>query len=84
MKTIILFLFHICLWSQATKWTTEEKEDFVKGCFKSAKKKMQEEQAVTYCNCMLEKVIETYPTPKDVNNLTPEEAKKMAFQCLDR
>lgn len=65
------------------KWPKEEKEAFIKSCIKNAKTNMTDEDAKAYCDCMLEKVIEKYPTPEQATKLSTEEAQKMAVKCLE-
>jgi hypothetical protein len=68
--------------SKTVGWPKQEKDAFMQNCVQNAMPKMKEEQAKEYCTCMLNKVTDKYPLPKDVAKMTAEEIKNMAFECL--
>ena len=69
------------------KWTKEYRDNFINSCIASAKDGIGEEKAASYCECMLFRLQNMYPTTEEVDKLTAEdlakpELQKMARSCL--
>jgi hypothetical protein len=73
--------------TRESKWTGADRSEFITECVNSAKSGMSEDSAKYYCYCMLTKVEEAYPDPKDIGELdeealdTPEWVAKIE-KCL--
>lgn len=65
------------------EWTQVEKDNFISGCVETAKINLEEKVAVQHCNCILEKIIEKYSTPKKSLNLNEEEVQILYESCLE-
>jgi len=83
MKLIITInlIFNLLPFYQQN-WTKKEKDAFVVSCIKNTNNSMENSIAKEYCLCMLEKVIETYPTPQEATKLTAKQAQIMAYECI--
>lgn len=62
-------------------WTKEQKDKFLDSCIGRAGAN-SEINAEEYCGCMLDKVIEKYPDPKDVNKVDEKWMQEEAAKCL--
>ena len=86
MKIFLLLLFSMVLiFSCKRKWTEKDKSEFVSACYATAVKdsNIGERNAKTYCNCLLEKVIEKYPDASDVQYIKYDPAiVSIAKNCL--
>lgn len=63
-------------------WSQEEKNAFMQNCIKNASQNLDVDSANNYCSCMLEKIIEEYPTPEEATLLTTDKVKQMTKTCL--
>lgn len=63
-------------------WSEREKKDFVKGCLKRNNGKISEERAREACNCMLNKMMDRYPTMVASQKIDLKELKEVAISCL--
>ena len=67
--------------SKADTWTKEQKTEWTNNCKTFMKTNGVEEQnAVDYCDCMLEKTSENY-TPEEAVNITEDEERKLWESC---
>ena len=66
---------------QSKEWSDEDKTKFVSGCVKSNKGAVSEEKANELCNCMLDQMVEKYPTMVESQAMKPEEIREMALSC---
>ena len=64
MKRIsTLFLSVSVLFSCKNGWSDQDRKQFVGGCVNGAIKSMKPEKANAYCQCMLQKIQQRYPSP---------------------
>ncbi|MEM6723335.1 MAG: hypothetical protein AAF598_04810 [Bacteroidota bacterium] len=63
------------------KWDNPAKEGFLSSCINAAKEGMTEEEANSYCNCMLPKIIPICPDPTKCEP-DREIISKFADSCL--
>lgn len=67
--------------SKAT-WSSEQKDAFFEMCYNGTASQFEPDVAENYCNCMLEKIMEKYPDPESIDDITMEEMHSYAFGCL--
>ena len=80
----IILLFG-CLFSSSCdrKWTEKDKSEFVGGCMSRQAGELGAEKAKSYCQCLLEKVVQKYPNAYDAPYIKYDTAlKKLATDCL--
>jgi len=69
-------------------WSSKDRSDFLTNCVASAKDGIGAEKAKTYCECMLFKIEQRYPSSDDAAKLTAEDLQTPAWKiiakgCLD-
>jgi hypothetical protein len=63
-------------------WTAKDREGFLGGCIGASRKDMLEEEARSYCLCMLQKVENRYPNANDAKYLRQDTAVySMGLAC---
>lgn len=69
-----------------TKWTEKIKSEFLQGCIGNIPiSGMSNENAQDYCSCVLEKTMENYPEPEDINGQLPWDfVVKTGVDCAER
>jgi hypothetical protein len=83
MRKYALLLFALSLFSCKRKWTDKDKSDFYSGCLSSAQKNSDITNPKTYCNCLLQKVVEKYPNANDAKYIRYDTTvKQLAKDCL--
>ncbi len=81
---VLLSLFiYSCGESKTKGWTQQEKDKFVAGCVKSNKGSLSEKKANEICNCMLDKMVATYPTMVESQEMESEDIREMAIECRE-
>jgi hypothetical protein len=63
------------------KWSDAEKSAFVDNCIPGASEN-PDIDAEGYCNCMLDKVMDKYPSAADVEDMSISEMMEMAEGCI--
>lgn len=63
-------------------WSSADRTAFIRECTDAATDDMGASQASSYCTCMEEKLEKMYPTANDANNMTEEDMKALAPDCL--
>ena len=61
-------------------WTTPEREYFIEACLKELT--WSKDSSTRYCNCMLQKIENLYPSAAASDKLSDEEALAMAKDCI--
>lgn len=77
----LISLFSVVSCGEKSKWTAEEKKEFLENCNEELSLS-PELDGETYCNCMLEKIMKKYPTPKEAEKITMVETLEWAQDCL--
>lgn len=62
-------------------WSDEQVDQFMETCVKRASENA-DINAEEYCGCMMDKVKEKYPNPKDAGQMDMEWMQKEAAKCL--
>ena len=67
--------------SKSGSWSKEEKDKWTTNCMKFMNdRKVDQKDAVGFCDCMLKKTSEKY-TPEEAVKITPSEEQKLWQQC---
>jgi hypothetical protein len=86
MKNIYLVLVFISGFvSCKSKWTEENKMEFVSGCLSAATrdKNIGDSLAAPYCACLVEKIVKKYPNAADAKYIKYDTtAKALSRDCL--
>ncbi|MBU3024053.1 hypothetical protein [Zobellia galactanivorans] len=83
VKGFVLLLFVILgISCQETKgWSEDDKNGFLKGCIGANNGKVSEEKANELCSCILDKMMENYPTMIESQKMGVEDIKALAETC---
>ncbi|MDW3192448.1 MAG: hypothetical protein R8G66_08785 [Cytophagales bacterium] len=65
-----------------TKWTLEERENFIRECVAKAEKGLGTNKSRQYCHCMLFEVENKYPTASSADQMTHDDARPLAVECM--
>jgi hypothetical protein len=64
-------------------WSSEEKEIFMNSCSETRESMGDnKEDAITYCDCMMQKIQSRYPDVNKTGNIPNEEMTAMAQECI--
>lgn len=82
-KLVLIVVASLLIYScgQSKGWSKENKEKFIKGCVNSSKRAVSEEKANEICNCLLNKMMEKYPTMKESQVMSVDEIREMGASC---
>ena len=81
---LIMLLFFIYSCGESKKgWSQDEKDKFVAGCVKSNKGAVSDEKAKEFCTCMLDRMVEKYPTMAESQTMDVEEMREIALACKE-
>jgi hypothetical protein len=64
-------------------WGKKDAFDFLAQCEKNAKKKMDDQKAVVYCECVLANMKLKYPNAADAEKIEVSDMLKLAKDCMD-
>jgi len=65
--------------SSASKWTTEDDNEFLAGCVDQAKSRYSEDTAYSYCKCVLAKIKKDIPTADSAEVVLKDSTKVAAY-----
>jgi hypothetical protein len=68
--------------TKQNNWPASEVNAFTSNCVTEASGGMERAKAVSYCNCMLEKMQELYPDVKDAARVTDADMETASFKAL--
>ena len=69
--------------STGTGWTSADRAQWMKVCADPLKESMGEEKATNYCDCVLGKIQQKYPTFDKANTMgTEQEGMDMGKECI--
>lgn len=74
-----LFILNSC--GGKKKWPDADQKAFMDSCVPGAAENPSID-ANKYCNCMLEKIMDKYPNPKDAEKMTMADMMSDAEKCL--
>ena len=66
----------------AKKWSDEDRKAFTENCVSSAAMNMDSSVAKSYCDCMLNKMMDKYPVADSAMNITMDQMMTMAQDCM--
>lgn len=86
MKQIIFVLLLntltlACSQKKDIKWSAKDQKDFTESCIENAKSGIGEENAIKYCDCMMEKMMKKYPDINDAEKISMGETMELANEC---
>ncbi|HET8963866.1 MAG TPA: hypothetical protein VFM99_08210 [Chitinophagales bacterium] len=76
----ILFVFSSC--KQQVSWSAEQQNAFYEICYVGTVNNFDTIIAEAYCKCMLAAIMEKYPDPESIENISVEEMEQFANDCL--
>lgn len=82
MLSLILVLLFCSTSIDQGGWSEQGKKAFITGCLKNTQNIMNKEQSMNYCNCMLLKFIEKFPSEEGLKNIRLDEINLIAQGCL--
>lgn len=65
-------------------WSYSDQKAFMDKCVSGASTSLGSSGASSYCECMLDKLMQAYPNAKDVGNVSKEQMSSLANDCLGK
>jgi hypothetical protein len=65
-------------------WTVSDQKEFMDGCTPTVNKTLGTRGATDYCDCLLKKLMQEYPDPKNVDRVSKTHLSALATDCLGR
>ncbi|MBP9189380.1 MAG: hypothetical protein KBF51_07560 [Chitinophagales bacterium] len=77
---VIISVFLGC--KQQVNWSAEQQKAFYEICYDGTVENFDTVVAESYCKCMLAAIMEKYPDPESIENISTEEMEQYANDCL--
>lgn len=77
---IIISVFSSC--KQKVSWSADQQNAFYEICYAGTVENFDTVVAESYCKCMLAAIMEKYPDPESIENISTAEMEQFANDCL--
>lgn len=80
ISLFILLVFSSC--KQHASWSADQQNAFYEICYEGTVDNFDTIVAEAYCKCMLAAIMEKYPDPESIEDISVEEMGQFANDCL--
>ena len=79
---VLIAVMTLAACNNSSGWTSAQKDEAAKSCMKEVEGKVDDATAKKYCSCVVEKMMQKYPTYAEANkNGTEEDGMKIGQAC---